>query len=466
MKKVYKFLALLIVMSVVTIDVFAASLKHKTTFRRGPGEHYAATAIVDKDRPIRILSPKMYDDKGRCWVCIKDSFSIQRRVGYVQIDNIKYESFELYSFKKRSKFINFYTKVSNAFLVNRSYIIYKFETLFLDTTAKLKWWSLVLLSAILTLVALFIHLIHSYDKSYNKPLIHYILYCIAVIPTWALCEIAAMYVAKLDTLHSIALFLMAMTPAIITINGGWGVRQCGMIDGKNFDGINYVIGQIMQFPVWFWLISMVWDIAIDPLIEWSETFEYHGGGFWRFVLGIGGGFCITGAILIGYVILMIYCLKKAGKTPICVMAIALWWAIVRIAYNWAYANFNGLGFILIVFWGAAALVAVIIATLSYINEIRCPICHNCDGEQTGLVDHGISTQVSTSSESMGNHLIDPINRDAEVSDARREVSTTSFFHSWTTEHTCPNCGNQWVCDHEKYIGSISRENWRRWTETY
>lgn len=148
------------------------------------------------------------------------------------------------------------------------------------------------------------------------------------------------------------------------------------------------------------------------------------------------------------------------------MAIALWWAIVRIAYNWAYANFNGLGFILIIFWGAAALVAVITAALSYINEIRCPICHNCDGEQTRLVDHGISTQVSTSSESMGNYLIDPINRDAEVSDAHREVSTTTFTHSWTTEHTCPNCGNQWVCDHEKYIGSISRENWRRWTETY
>ena len=466
MKKAYKFLVLLIAMTIVSVNAFAAILKYQTEFRRGPGENYDITATVDKDRVINVLSPKVYDEQGNCWICVQDFFTMQR-VGYVQIDKVEYDSFDFRSFEDASKFKTVYTKVSNFYLVNTSYITYKLDTLYLKATAKLKWWSLALLSVILALTALLIYLIHKYDKSYKKSWIHYILYLIAVIPTWALCEVSSIYVDNLDVLHSIALFLMAMIPAIVTINGGWGVRQCGMIDEKYPDNAHYVIGQIMQFPVWLWLIGMVWSIAVRPLLVWSETFEYHGGGFWRFVIGLGVALCIMGVILlIGYIKFMRHCLNKAGKYPICIMAIALWWAMIRIAYNWAYANFNGLGFILVVAFGGSVLSVIIIVTISQINATRCPYCHNCDGEETDCVDHGISYEHSTRWESISNSSIDPENRDAIVSDARRKLSITTAIHSWTTTHTCPNCGADWEIGHSEQVGSSSREIERRWTETY
>ena len=44
-----------------------------------------------------------------------------------------------------------------------------------------------------------------------------------------------------------------LSSAALTIFAGWGVRECGMEDGKYHKNFNRIIGQILQFPVWMFV---------------------------------------------------------------------------------------------------------------------------------------------------------------------------------------------------------------------
>ena len=148
------------------------------------------------------------------------------------------------------------------------------------------------------------------------------------------------------------------------------------------------------------------------------------------------------------------------------MTLTLWWALVRIAFNWGYENFNGFAYLLILFFGGILLLGVIGGILGELQASRCPMCHNMDAEQTNLTDEGVSYSTSTGWQSMSDSSISPRHYGAEVSNAQKLVKTTVATHNWTTEHTCPECGCKWDISHSEEVGRDTQELRRSWTERY
>lgn len=68
-------------------------------------------------------------------------------------------------------------------------------------------------------------------------------------------------------------------------------------------------------------------------------------------------------------------------------------------------------------------------------------------------------------EKMKDSDIKPKSFGADVTGARRLVSTTNVYDHWTTEHTCYDCKYKWTINHSKLVNTISRTIEKRWYES-
>lgn len=462
MKTIYKFL-MVIIISIISSVSFAqdvyTTIKTNTylNLREGPGTNYSSKGKLYNGTSVKIIHINDYENG---WVCVKDNLG---RVGYVSANHLVGGYIEQFNTNNNSqeKYDNeeLFTNAANSF-VNGCFKVFK-------GIINLGWWSWVIVIFALALAGGLIFWIRNIDPYFDTPWIHYLLYFIAVLPTWGMYSISSIYEDDLTFAGKCLLLLMVMVPAIITIHGGWGIRQCGMEYGKYHKNFNRHVGQFLLFPVCIIITFTFWNTILSPLIDWSDDFTYQGGGFWRFLLGlIIGAIIITGVLWIWLLIIVRYFLKTIGNNSIYIMTIVLWWGLVWIGFNWIYANFNSIGFIITVFIGALICITILATFISILNESRCPMCHNCDADQTNLTDEGVSYSTHTSWESMSDSNIRTRHSGASVSDARRLVRTTIGTHNWTTEHTCPNCGCKWNIGHSEEVSRNSRELERRWTEHY
>ena len=435
--------------------------------RQGPGKNNPLVERLLGGSKVTIVNLDKYDQG---WVCVRSEAG---NTGYVARRYLRGNYVEQFNSRELEPVTSEepYEEDRDSIILNQSSFFYPFmngvvrvcQSLF-----SLGWVGYLIVVVALALVAGIVYYLRSYDSSFEEPWIHYVLYVLTILPTWGLFETVLMYKYHPVFSDKILLFLFALVPAILSVHAGWGVRECGMYYGKYHKNTNRRVGQILQFPVWMMITLMFWYTFLLPLIELSEdAFYYSGGGFWLFI----GGLIIGGAIIVA--VLLVWTLffvrkffKTAGNWPVRIMTIVLWWASARIAFNWAYENFNGFSYLLMLFFGALVLIGIISGVLSELHSSRCPMCHNCDAEQTNLTDEGVSYSTSTGWESMGSGGVSPRHRGAEVSNARRLVRTTVATHDWTTEHTCPVCGCKWDISHSEEVGRNKQELRRSWTERY
>ncbi|MBR5477572.1 MAG: SH3 domain-containing protein [Bacteroidaceae bacterium] len=435
--------------------------------RQGPGKNNPLVERVLGGSTVKIVNLDTYD---LGWVCVE---SAAGNTGYVARRYLMGNYVEEFNSRELEPVIpeETYEEDTADIFIDQS----SFWASFLNYLARvcnnlisLGWWAYLIVALALALVAGIVYYLRSYDPYFEEPWIHYVLYFLTILPTLGLCGVVLMYKYHPVFSDKILLFLFALVPAILSVHAGWGVRECGMYSGKYHKNANRDVGQLLQFPVWMMITLMFWYTFLLPLIELSEDeFCYNGGGFWRFVLGLIIVAVIISAVLLAWTLFFVRkFFKTAGNWPVRIMTIVLWWALTRIAFNWAYENFNGFGYLLMLFFGAMVLLGIIGGVLSELHSSRCPMCHNCDAEQTNLTDEGVSYSTSTGWESMGSGNIRPRHSGAEVSNAQRLVKTTVATHNWTTEHTCPACGCKWDISHSEEVGRDTQELKRSWTERY
>ena len=348
--------------------------------RQGPGKNNPLVERLLGGSKVTIVNLDKYDQG---WVCVRSEAG---NTGYVARRYLRGNYVEQFNSRELEPVTSEepYEENRDSITLNQSSFFYPFmngvvrvcQSLF-----SLGWVGYLIVVVALALVAGIVYYLRSYDSSFEEPWIHYVLYVLTILPTWGLFETVLMYKYHPVFSDKILLFLFALVPAILSVHAGWGVRECGMYYGKYHKNTNRRVGQILQFPVWMMITLMFWYTFLLPLIELSEdAFYYSGGGFWLFI----GGLIIGGAIIVA--VLLVWTLffvrkffKTAGNWPVRIMTIVLWWASARIAFNWAYENFNGFSYLLMLFfWSAGAhwyywrcVVGIAIKPLSYVSQLRC-----------------------------------------------------------------------------------------------
>jgi hypothetical protein len=430
--------------------------------RYGPGKNYKSLEML---KGGSIVSIENLNDYAQGWICVKSEAG---NIGYVSTQYLVGNYVEEFSSRKYNVNPQEEDDWTNG-LEKFFFPFFNFwKNLYLNIV-NIGWWGFLIAIVSLALSGGIVYCIRSYDSWFEKPWIHYVLYFITILPTIGLFTVLLMYKYQPILSDRILLFLLALVPAILTAHAGWGIRECGMYDGERYKNGNYYAGQLLQFPIWIMITLTFWYTLCFPLIEYTEyAFIYHGGGFWRFLIGLIVILLIMVAVLAlwRYVIVPKF-LKIVGNFSLHIMTITLWWAMVKIAFNWAYANFNGFGYLLVLFFGGAMLLMLIIGVEADLQASRCPKCHNCWADETNLTDEGVSYESSTHWESMGNGNIRPHHSGAEVSNAKRLIATTIATHHWTTEHTCPKCQYKWDISHSEEVGRTSKDlGGRKWNEEW
>lgn len=341
-----------------------------------------------------------------------------------------------------------------------------FQQLFYGIT-NLGWLSIIVVLLLLGVSSAIIYGIRRFDKSYQKPWLYYILYFVALIPTFGMFLMALIGKATMTRYECVLSFLMLMVFAVLSIFGGWGIRECGMIDEKYHKNANRLIGQLLQFPVWMMVIIIFWIAALDPIVDWSATFVDQGGGFWRFVLGIILGSAIVIGILMAWVMLVVpYALKTAGKWPIRIMMVVLWAAMLTVGFNWAYANFNNISFVLFLFIGGVCFFVCLGTAWSQLQLMRCTMCHNCHSQEINRIDKGYSEGTSTYWTNADQSEVGKYKKHfgSEIKEARKLVKTTTLYHNWNAIQQCPNCGKKWTIKYSDEVASHSEDIEYKWKE--
>lgn len=446
-----------------TQDVYATVSSNKPlNLREGPSTNSSVIESLAGGSSVKVIDIETYNNG---WVHI---LTPSGKTGYVSAYYLTGDYVESFNspVPESSNFQNLIEKIlykcSNFINSVENYCEYIFRKIL-----NYGYISLVILTLCIALSSLLIYCVRRLDSSFEIPWIHYVLYIIALLPMWGVFSISLMHEGSLSALSNILLLMMSMVVAIIIIHGGWGIRQCGMYNGKQYKNANRYIGQFLLFPIWIMLTIIFWNAALNPLIEWLTPVIYHDGGFWRFTLGLAIGTIIAYIILSFWSFILVpLVFKPAGNYSIYIMTIVLWWALVKIGYNWAYANFNGFTYFLILVFGAISFYLTISVILGLIRESRCPMCHSCFAKQTNLTDQGVSKRVSTNWESMSDGSINPHHSGSEISNARKLVRRITATHNWNTEHTCMNCGYKWNIQHSQEVGQRSQVLERRWDETY
>ena len=441
----------------------------ETTFAKRPQVY----VTVESEAIVKIKKHKHYKSKTVCRVNSGDTLKILKPAGY-WTDWVKVRvpdgprGYILEDYIKEDFYPEYIRQLNEptAYSLYVKKITKSAEDRFVYAKERIRTtWVLVAIAFVLS--CMLIRGIRKFDPYFDRPLIHYLLYLVSIFPTWAIFYISVEFSYKYTFGENLLLCAMMIVSSMLTINGGWGVRQSGMLEGKYFYSPNMWVGQILLFPVWMMITAVLWHTFATPVFEWAGTLEYQGGGFWRFMIGLTVLWVMCAAVfyvMMGYIIPLF--LRTVGNLPLYIMMIVLWFAMLKLSYLWIYANFNSFAFLFALFIIAVIYLGLLSSVLQELEATRCPMCHYCYAVQTGKVDLGIKIRVKTGWRSINDSDINPEHTNAKVSDAREKVQTVIHDHEWRTEHTCPKCDCKWQMMHSEEVESHSRVLERRHTETY
>lgn len=460
MKGIYRLIIALILIAGASADGFAKKPKVYATVEEGckpyvfrrPNIRSNVIDTINGGDTVRVVK-LMYWEKSH-WVKIRTA---NRKRGYVKTKFLQGN----YAEEFQAQLL----EPTEYECLKKDFVKYYDETLLRIKDTAGGGWAVV--SGAVLLAFLFMFLVRKLDRKYKRAWIYYLLYLPALAPVWAL-NIVSQETRYVHTLmENIMLFVISFVPAYIAINCAWGVRQCGMIDGKETKNANFEIGSVLGFPVWVMMTVNFWNTFIYPLIAWSETFESQGGGLWLYIKGLLLALVIGGVVLGVWLKLIVpFLFKKAGNVSVGIMTLVIWWAMCKIGYNWLDVNYDNFSMFLAFVVSLPFVGAIIWTMLRDLGMNRCNVCHYCYSMLTDVHDRGTSTSSSTSYRNIYDSEITPVHSGAIVSDAQEKVKTYTTVHEFDTAHKCPRCGNEWLIPHSETVGSSSRVVGTRHTETY
>lgn len=423
------------------------------SYRLGPGTDFPVTGTLESGDTVTVKSLKYYDEG---WVFIMNA---SYRQGFVPADSLRGNYAEIFPSEKDE----------TSFLEDCVTAIVYAYVRFLYGMTSLGWWSFLIVIMMLALSSGIIYGIRRYDKDYQQPWIYYVLYFITLIPTFGMFAACIGLKKSITIAECVMSFLLLMVFASLAIFGGWGVRQCGMIDEKYHKNGNRYVGQLLQFPVWIFVIIIFWMAALEPIVDWSTTFVYHGGGFWRYILGLIIPFVSVTAVLFIWIVFVVpYAFKTAGNWPVRIMLLTLWITMAVITYNWAYANFNSLSFVLFIFIEGACFLTSLVMANSELQGMRCSMCHNCHPVEISRTDDGYSEGKSSYWTTADQSEVGKYKKHfgSTIEGATKRVQVTTLYHNWTTILQCPNCGRKWSIAHSDEVDSHTEDVEYKWKERY
>lgn len=313
--------------------------------------------------------------------------------------------------------------------------------------------------------------LRSQDRNYSKAWIYYLLYFASFTFTARGCALVGRHIFESTLLNNIFISLMIAGPAVLTIFGGWGIRQSGMIDGMYIKKkLRHKLGEILLFVAWMLIIRAVWGLLFYDTTEWlGKVFQEHTvkiGALLSFVILIASTFLAVVVLYIWVHFIVPHLFVTAGKRVLYIMTATISFAMMHLEWHWVSANYDSLATTLMALFGAGWQTCVMLLFMKVIAEMRCPVCRHCKSKLTKYIDHGYSQSSSSNWEKMSNRDVDPEHSNAVVTDAERLVETVKTYHDWTTEHTCQRCFHTWAILHSRRVSTSSHTIRERWTEHY
>jgi hypothetical protein len=148
------------------------------------------------------------------------------------------------------------------------------------------------------------------------------------------------------------------------------------------------------------------------------------------------------------------------------MSLSIWFTLALCWYNWIDNKFNGLGYALILLIGGSMMLGFLSLFIKFFVAKRCPMCHDCHGDQTDYIDHGVSYQTTSRRMDADENEVEKSRSYAVVVNAEKVVETVRGVHYWTTKHTCPVCRCTWSVWHSEEVSEESRTVETSHTELY
>ena len=332
-----------------------------------------------------------------------------------------------------------------------------------------KFGCLLIAAALFGLSVYLVKFIRKYDRDFTKPWIHYLMFLLAFLLLLVAGPVGMFLSLSSDTfmnlfMNSTLELLTVLTPGIIAINAGWGIRMCGMQDYRH-KNVNMKVGDILLAIAW---CLVVWNVLSAIVAPITSTIEKHFDFDWYNVLAIVViYFAMRGFMTYvwGNFLLPKY-FRKAGNGTARVITWALCVFFAYAAYSMTAHFDKAAGILFMVIYGVCTLLYIGKLVDKTINTQRCKMCRNCNAEQTNYFDDGTHVEVSSSKKWISDSSITPRHRGARVSGAYKETDSAWIVHRWRTEHTCPECGRKWEIKHKKYLKSLGSSTTKHWKEHY
>lgn len=332
------------------------------------------------------------------------------------------------------------------------------------------WWISALALLLPLLTAFIIKRMRKADKLYKHPLRYYLLYLGGVVLTFISSYPYVVYMGICDITHltagHILLSIGVLSFSSLAIFAGWGIRQCGMISGKYHRNFNRYMGQLLLLPAWLFTMSIISNIGVA--FTWGIMGMMSPGNYGF----VGGIITIILEILICYIVFNLWVkivsryLYTAGNLVIHIMSLSIWFTLALCWYNWIDNKFNGLGYALILLIGGSMMLGFLSLFIKFFVAKRCPMCHDCHGDQTDYIDHGVSYQTTSRRMDADENEVEKSRSYAVVVNAEKVVETVRGVHYWTTKHTCPVCRCTWSVWHSEEVSEESRTVETSHTELY
>ena len=332
------------------------------------------------------------------------------------------------------------------------------------------WWISALALLLPLLTAFIIKRMRKADKLYKHPLRYYLLYLGGVVLTFISSYPYVVYMGICDITHltagHILLSIGVLSFSSLAIFAGWGIRQCGMISGKYHRNFNRYMGQLLLLPAWLFTMSIISNIGVA--FTWGIMGMMSPGNYGF----VGGIITIILEILICYIVFNLWVkivsryLYTAGNLVIHIMSLSIWFTLALCWYNWIDNKFNGLGYALILLIGGSMMLGFLSLFIKFFVAKRCPMCHDCHGDQTDYIDHGVSYQTTSRRMDADESEVEKSRSYAVVVNAEKVVETVRGVHYWTTKHTCPVCRCTWSVWHSEEVSEESRTVETSHTELY
>ena len=332
------------------------------------------------------------------------------------------------------------------------------------------WWISALALLLPLLTAFIIKRMRKADKLYKHPLRYYLLYLGGAVLTFISLYPYVVYMGICDITHltagHILLSIGVSSFSSLAIFAGWGIRQCGMISGKYHRNFNRYMGQLLLLPAWLFTMTFIGNIGSGFTLGILGMMSPGNYGF------VGGIITIILEILICYIVFNLWVkivsryLYTAGNLVIHIMSLSIWFNLALCWYYWIDNKFNGLGYALILLIGGSLMFGFLSLFIKFFVARRCPMCHDCHGDQTDYIDHGVSYQTTSRRMDADESEVEKSRSYAVVVNPEKVVETVRGVHYWTTKHTCPVCRCTWSVWHSEEVSEESRIVETSHTELY